>query len=160
MAIKDERVSGKCVQFGGLLRISTGLYECMLEVLKCYVLSTGHLSTLSNYDSRDIDSFHKAWMKWMKWIVVCVLFSGTRNLDMKDFGRLRTCKCMTPTPKCYDPVHMSKVNLAQTLMHQPEFYNNLVLMLQVHLKNVWKMDTNQQENKDVEIVLPPKRHSE
>ena len=67
---------------------------------------------------------------------------------------------MTPTPKCYDPVHMSKVNLAQTLMHQPEFYNNLVLMLQVHLKNVWKMDTNQQENKDVEIVLPPKRHSE
>lgn len=99
-------------------------------------------------------------MKWMKWIVVCVLLSGTRNLDMKDFGRLKTCKCMTPTPKCYDPVHMSKVNLAQTLMRQPEFYNNLGLILQVHLKNMWKMDTNQQENKDVEIVLPPKRHSE
>lgn len=36
----------------------------------------GHLSTISNYNTRDIDSSHKAWMKWMKWIVVCVLLSG------------------------------------------------------------------------------------
>ena len=49
MAIEDERVSGKCVQFGGLLRISTNLYECMLEVLKCYVLSTGHVRASVNY---------------------------------------------------------------------------------------------------------------
>lgn len=92
-------------------------------------------------------------MKRIKWIVVCVLLSGTRNLDMKDFGRLRTCKRMTPTPKCYDPVHMSEVNLVETLMHQPEFYNNLVLILRL-------MDTNGQENKHVETVSPPKKHSE
>lgn len=162
MTIKDERVSGKCVQFGGLLRISTSLYECMVEVLKCYVLSTGHVKASINYikqrQYRDIDSSHKAWMKWINWIVVCVLLSGTRNLDMKDFGRLRTCKCMTSTPKCNDPVHMYEVNLVQTLMRQAEFSNNLVLLL--HLKNVWKMDTNQQDNKHVKIVLSPKRHSE